>query len=467
MSVRVKAQKFGSKLSGMVIPNIGAFMAWGIITAIGVATGNEMLKSFISPMLNYLLPILIAFAAGKMIYDYRGGLIAAVATMGVIIGADITMFIGAMIIGPLAAWLLKKVDKLIDGKIPMGFELLINNLTIGILGSLLAILCVVAIAPAIQSLTGVLANGVDILINNHLLPLTAIVIEPAKILFLNNAIGQGVLSPIGTTQLSELGKSVLFLLESNPGPGLGILLAYMIYGKGNSKGAAYGASVIHLFGGIHEIYFPYVLMNPILILPLILGGMTGTLLFTIFNVGLIGVAAPGSIITISMMAAIGDHLKIILSILASTAVTFVTAVYFVKRSKSDDEQFKTAAKDMEALKGKKSSISGIFENSNTVEVNYKNITKIAYACDAGVGTSTMGASILQKKLIKSEINDVTVFHIAVSNLPADCDIIVTHKSLIERVIESQPGIQYVVITDYINAPEYDELVNKIVNDKNS
>ena len=340
MSVRVMIQKFGSKLSNMVIPNLGAFIAWGLLTAVGIGINNEMLRGFVTPMLNYLLPLLIAFAGGKMVYDYRGGVIGTVATIGVIIGSSVTMFIGAMILGPLSAWVLKKFDQVIDGKIPMGFELLVNNYSIGIIGAVLAVFGCVILGPAISSLTTVFAGGVDVLINTGLLPLTAILIEPAKVLFLNNAIGQGILTPMGTTQLESLGKSVLFLLESNPGPGLGVLLAYMFFGKGTSRSSAWGASVIHLFGGIHEIYFPFVLMNPVLILPLIVGGAVGTFLFNLFGVGLVGVASPGSIISIMMMSYPGDRLMICLAILAACAVSFLISVPLVKRASGNDESLK-------------------------------------------------------------------------------------------------------------------------------
>lgn len=463
MSVRVKIQKFGSALSSMVIPNLGAFMAWGLLTAVAIAINSDGMRMFISPMLNYLLPLLIAFAAGKMVYDYRGGVIAAVATMGVIIGADITMFIGAMIMGPLAAWCLKRFDRLIDGKIPLGFELLINNFSVAVLGAVLALLGKGFLAPAIASLTGIMAGGVNFLVAHRLLPLTAILIEPAKVLFLNNAIGQGILSPLGSTQLGELGKSVLYLLESNPGPGMGVLLAYCVAGKGNSRSSAMGASVICFFGGIHEIYFPFILMNPILVLALICGGMTGTFLFTIFHVGLVGVASPGSIISIMLMSAMGDHLKILISILAACAVSFVVAVPFVKRADNNDRELALAAKTMEGLKGKKSRVASVFEGGpNTVkEPDYRTVFRIAYACDAGIGSSAMGASVLQKKLRKAGIEDVEVFHIAIQDLPVSCQMAITHKSLGERAREKMPDAYFLEITDYLNAPEYEELVEKI------
>ncbi|MFD2211517.1 PTS mannitol transporter subunit IICB [Virgibacillus halophilus] len=466
MSFKSKAQTFGSKLSNMVLPNLGAFMAWGIITAVAVALGNDMLQSFITPMLTYLLPLLIAIAGGKMVHGYRGSVIGAVVTMGLIIGTDITMFIGAMIMGPLSAWILKKFDSLIEKKIPTGFELLINNLSSAFIGAVLAVIGHVTLVPVIVGLTKVLAACVDFLMAHSLLPITAIFIEPAKILFLNNAIGQGVLTPLGITQVSDLGKSVLFLLESNPGPGLGILLAYMFFGKGNTKGTAYGASVIHLFGGIHEIYFPFVLMRPMLILPLILGGMTGTFIFSIFHVGLVGIASPGSIISISLMTAIGDHLPIYAGILASCIVTFLVAIPFMKKSTTDDE-LKNAADQMEQLKGKKSRISSMFESEkqDTTAFDFSKVEKIAYACDAGLGSSAMGATILQKKLNKAEMENIQVFHVSVSDLPVECDMIITHESLMDRVKEKQSNVYHIAITDYLNAPQYEELINDLQNAK--
>ena len=461
MSVRVQIQKFGSKLSSMVIPNLGAFIAWGLLTAVGIAINNDMMRSFITPMLNYLLPILIAFAGGKMVYDYRGGVIGTVATIGVIIGSSVTMFIGAMILGPLSAWLLKKFDQLIDGKVPMGFELLVNNYSIGILGAILGVFGCVVLGPAISSLTTVFAGGVDFLVKNGLLPLTAILIEPAKVLFLNNAIGQGILTPMGTTQLGELGKSVLFLLESNPGPGMGVLLAYMLFGKGTSKSSAWGASIIHLFGGIHEIYFPFVLMNPILILPLILGGAVGTFLFNLLGVGLVGVASPGSIISIMIMSSPGDHFKICLAVAAACAVTFLLSIPLVKRAGGgDDSSLKEAAKTMNELKGKKSRISAVFEGDGAA-FDFASVTRVAYACDAGIGSSAMGATVLQKKFKAAGLGDVEVFHIAVENLPTDCQGVVTQELLLDRVKGAQPDAYCIAVTDFLNAPEYDELIAKV------
>lgn len=470
MTVKKNIQKLGSTMSGMVIPNLGAFLAWGLITSLGIALKNDMLKEFIGPTLRYLLPILIAFSAGNKIYGYRGGVIATVATMGCIIGSEITMFLGAMIIGPISAMVIKKFDSKIERKIPTGFELLVNNFSIGIIGAILAVLGYLLISPCIEYLTVVLASGVDFLIQRRLLALTAIFIEPAKIFFLNNAIGQGILTPLGTAQLEEAGKSVLFLLESNCGPGLGVLAAYMVAAKGNSKASATGASIIHLFGGIHEIYFPFVLMNLKLILPLILGGMTSTFIFSLFNVGLHGVSSPGSIITIMIMSAAGDRLFILLGILAGALVTFLTSIPIIKSANQSDEELSKAAIEMENIKGKKSRVRstfGIESDNETVAaskegIDFKNVKKIVYACDAGLGSSAMGASVLNKKILKAGINDIDVFHKAITDLPVEADIMVVHDNLYERAIEKQGDIYTIRIFDYLNAKEYDELVNNLI-----
>lgn len=464
VSWRIKAQQFGGKLSAMVLPNLGAFMGWGILTALGIWMSNDMLKGFISPMLTYLLPMLIGVAGGKMVYGDKGAVIGAFSTMGVVIGSDITMLLGAMIIAPFAAWILKKVDAVIEPHIPIGFELLIGNLTTAILGALIAIVGCIWLAPAITSLSGLFAQGVAVLETHNLLPLTALFIEPAKVLFLNNAIGQGILTPLGTTQLAEYGKSVLFLLESNPGPGLGILLAYCLFGKGRAKANAYGATVIHAIGGIHEIYFPFILMNPLVVIAAMAGGVTGTFLFSLFGVGLVGVSSPGSIITIMMMASAGDQLMILLAILASAAVSFVVASVIVKNTKQDEEEgdrsLKEAAKQMEALKGKKSRISSVFEDKEEA-FDYSNVKQILYVCDAGLGSSAMGASVISKKLKKAGIMDVHVHHASMMELPKEADLIVTHVALGDVVKEKQPNTKLITIQDYLNAPEYEELVQNI------
>ena len=358
-TIKVRVQKFGNFLSSMVLPNIGAFIAWGLITALFIPTGffpNESLSNLVGPMVTYLLPLLIGYTGGKLIHDQRGGVVGAIATMGVIVGApDTPMFLGAMVAGPLGGYVIKKFDEMIEGKIRSGFEMLVNNFSAGILGGILAVLAYLGIGPAVDAFTEVLVAGVDWLIAAGLLPLTSILIEPAKILFLNNAINHGVLSPIGLDQASETGKSILFLLEANPGPGLGVLLAFMLFGRGTAKQSASGAGIIHFFGGIHEIYFPYVLMKPMLFLSVILGGMSGVFTLTLLGGGLQAPASPGSIIAITAVTPNDGmvYLANFAAVLVAAVVSFVVSAVVLKTSKTNDEDINEATKKMEQMKGKK------------------------------------------------------------------------------------------------------------------
>lgn len=447
--IKNSVQKFGKFLSSMVMPNIGAFIAWGFITALFISTGwmpNEELSGLVDPMIKYLLPLLIGYTGGKIVGGDRGGVIAAVATMGVIVGADIPMFIGAMIMGPVAGYVIKKFDQLVEGKVPAGFEMLVNNFSVGILGMLLAILGFYGIGPVVVLLTGVLESGVEIIIQKGLLPLVSIFIEPAKILFLNNAINHGILSPIGIEQAQQAGKSIMFLLESNPGPGLGIILAYWAYSKGAIKQSAPGAAIIHLFGGIHEIYFPYVLMNPMLIFAVILGGVSGVFIFSLFKVGLYAAASPGSIFAIMAMAPKSDMIGILLGVLVSTVVSFAVAAIFVKKvAKNSDDS------DLEAAKNK----------MTTMKVtNKKEIKKIIFACDAGMGSSAMGASKFRKRIEGLNLG-IEVKNSSVDSIPADTDIVVTHVTLIDRAKKSAPNAEHIAIQNFLSDMNIDSLYERL------
>lgn len=450
-SARDSMQRFGKFLSGMVMPNIGAFIAWGLITAFFIPTGwipNELLGSLVDPMIKYLLPLLIGYTGGKMVGGARGGVIGTVATMGVIVGADIPMFIGAMIMGPLAGFVIKKFDKAVDGKIPSGFEMLVNNFSIGILGMILAILGFFAIGPVVVVLTGILKTGVEALVARKLLPLVSLFIEPGKILFLNNAINHGVLGPIGLEQVQESGKSIMFLLEANPGPGLGIILAYWMYSKGSVKQSAPGAAIIHFLGGIHEIYFPYVLMNPLLVLAVIAGGASGILVFTILGAGLVATPSPGSIFALMAMAPKGGLLPVLAGVAVATVVSFLVAAPFIKiASKNAKEE------DLEEAKGKVNEMKNI---------NKSSVKKIVFACDAGMGSSAMGASKFRNKI--KELNlGIEVIHASVDEIPKDTDIVVTHKTLIDRAKKSCPNAELIAIQNFLTDDNIQNLYNRLAN----
>ncbi|QDX92876.1 PTS mannitol transporter subunit IICBA [Brevibacillus laterosporus] len=467
--LRVKVQKFGRFLSGMVMPNIGAFIAWGLITALFIPTGwipNEELGKMVGPMITYLLPLLIGYTGGKMIYDVRGGVLGAIATMGIIVGAEIPMFLGAMVMGPLGGYVMKKVDGLFEGKIKAGFEMLVNNFSAGILGAILTIIAYTGVGPVVSALTNGLAAGVQAIVDMGLLPLVSIFIEPAKVLFLNNAINHGILGPIGLKEAAEAGKSIFFLLEANPGPGFGILLAYWLVGRGAAKQSAPGAAIIHFLGGIHEIYFPYILMKPKLILAAIGGGISGVFVFKMLGAGLVATASPGSIFAIAAMAPKGGLFPVLAGVVVSTVVSFLLASVFLKASASDEEdELHKATAQMKAMKGNKTESTVVNANvtTQTDQVAANNelpakeqVKKVIFACDAGMGSSAMGASILRKKFQKAGI-DVEVTNKAINDLPKNVDIVVTHKSLTERAQQTVPQAHHISVDNFLSSPKYDEL----------
>ena len=448
-------QRFGKFLSSMVMPNIGAFIAWGFITALFIEKGwlpNAQLATLNGPMLNYLLPVLIAFQGGKLIGGDRGGVMGAIATIGVIVGApDYPMLMGAMVMGPLAGFVIKKFDQAMDGRIPAGFEMLINNFSIGIFGMLLAIVGYYAIGPFMSAVLVVLKGGVQVLVDHSLLPLAAIFIEPAKVLFLNNAINHGIFTPIGIEQAAEAGKSIMYMLEANPGPGLGLLLAYWAFSKDKAtKDSAPGAIIIHFLGGIHEIYFPYILMNPLVIVGPIAGNICAILFYSITKAGLVGPSAPGSIIAFMSMSPKSSIVITALGVLIAATVSFLVSSPIVKMAGSkslEDAQKKTS--DMKAeSKGQAAEVlSG-------ADVKADDIKKIVFACDAGMGSSAMGATKFRNRIKPLNLG-ITVTNTSVDNVPADADVVVCQYILQDRAVKSAPQARLVAIGNFLQDPNLD------------
>lgn len=383
--VKARVQRVGGFLAGMVMPNIGAFIAWGLITALFIKTGWFPVAELggygdfdaggegvgltgvglVGPMIVYLLPILIASTGGRIVHGQRGAVVGAVATIGVIVGTGSPMFLGAMIMGPAAAWLLKKIDGFVQERTKAGFEMLVDNFTVGILGGGLAVLGYYGIGPVVDTLMGWAGNGVGWLVDNSLLPVASIIIEPAKVLFLNNAINHGVLTPLGAAEAGDAGRSILFMLESNPGPGLGLLLAFMFFGPRALRPSTPAAVVIHFFGGIHEIYFPYVLMKPRLILAMIAGGAAGILTFLVTGAGLVAAPSPGSIFAYMLMTPRGGHLVVILGIVVAAGVSFAVAALLLgfgrleKPETADGATDELAAAKKDVADRKKQSKTGV------------------------------------------------------------------------------------------------------------
>ncbi|MCI8960163.1 MAG: PTS mannitol transporter subunit IICBA [Lachnospiraceae bacterium] len=450
-----KVQRFGKFLSGMVMPNIGALIAFGFLAALFIDTGwipNKGFNSMVGPMLTYLIPVLIASTGGRMIGGDRGRVAGAIAVIGAIMSnTEITMLMAAMVMGPLAGYCIKKFDDAMDGHMPAGFEMLINNFSVGIIGMVLAILGYLVIGPVMSGVLAVLGGGVQFLVNHGLLPLVSIFIEPAKVLFLNNAINHGIFTPIATAQVTEAGKSVMYMLEPNPGPGLGVLLAYLFFCKDKAtRDSAPGAVIIHLLGGIHEIYFPYVLMNPLVLIAPVAGSMVGIFWFSLMGCGLVGPASPGSIIAYLMMTPGPDMLKVIGGVVISAGVSFLVASPIVKMA--GGKSLEEARNEMAAMKAEakgENLVPGTIQKAGEIR-------KIIFACDAGMGSSAMGATKFRNRL-KANRPDITVKNTSVDNIPADCDIAVVQTTLADRARKSAPQAQLVTIGNFLADPALDAL----------
>jgi PTS system mannitol-specific IIC component len=510
---QVRVQRFGAFLSAMIMPNLPAFLAWGLITSLFIAVGwlpNGILGGFgsaddpgswqgaatqlalaedgttfrqyvglVGPMVTYLLPILIANAGGRMVYKERGGVVASIVAIGMITGSTVPMFLGAMIVGPLSAWVMKKVDSIWAGKIRPGFEMLVDMFSAGILGAAMAVGAFFGFAPIITQVSEWLGSLVSTMADAHLLPLMAVVVEPAKVLFLNNAIGNGVLVPLGAQEVVEQGQSLLFLVESNPGPGLGILLAYTFFGVGAARSSAPGAAVVQFLGGIHEVYFPFVLMKPTLIIAAILGGATGIATNVVFGSGLRGPAAPGSIIAVYAATPRDSFLGVTLSVVLACVVTFLVAAVILRASRKRDlaaggGDLAAAIAQTEANKGRSSSALGAMSASvgagtagtggagptDGVAAEPRPLRSIVFACDAGMGSSAMGASILRDKLKKAGRPDITVVNKAVANLEDDVDLVITQRELTDRARHSAPSARHVSVDNFLSSPVYDDVVRE-------
>jgi len=459
---RARIQRFGGHLAGMIMPNIGAFIAWGLLTALFIPKGwapNETLATMVTPIITYLLPILIGYTGGRMVHGQRGAVIGALATMGVIVGSDTPMFLGAMVMGPLAAWVLKQFDRAVHGRVASGFEMLVDNFSLGIIGMIMAILARLGIGPVVGFLVNLLGQGVQILVDNGLLPLASIVVEPAKVLFLNNAINHGVLSPLGAAQAQEVGQSILFMVESNPGPGLGVLLAVWFFGQKALRSTAPGAVIIHFFGGIHEIYFPYVLAKPVLIVASIAGGVSGLLVGSIAGAGLVGPASPGSIIAYLAVTPRGGYVAVLSAVIAATVVSFLIASLLLGFGRGR----KAEAPDTSADAGESAPEHAAEPRTGTRVLNGRDVKKLVIACDAGMGSSVMVASSMKKRLAP---HGVEVSHSPVNEVSPDTELIMCQSGLADRARNVAPNAVIITFEQFLGDPAFARVENAIKSGEN-
>lgn len=460
--ILVKIRKFGGYMSGMVMPNLGAFVGWGLLAALFIPTGwipNEKLNEIVGPTLNYLLPLLIGYTAGYNVHGKRGGVIGAFTTMGVIVGSDVTMFSGAMIMGPLSSWVLKKFDKAVDGKVKPGFEMFVNNFSLGIIGFAFVILGYYAIGPIVSAIVAVLTSGINFLIHKNLIPLLAVFMSPAQVLFLNNAVNHGIVAPIAYNQVAEAGKSLMFLLDSNCGPSLGTLCAIALFGKGKAKETAPMAMFIAGIAGIGEVYFPFVLANPIMIFATMGGMATSLALLVLLGGGLVAMPSPGSLINIGLMTPKDAALANIIAIAAGFAVSLIIGMLLLKVIGSPDEDPDLGITDVGIQKKEHTAVG----KSERAKLKDGMIRFIAVACDSGMGSSAMGASVLRNRLKKEGYAGIEVVNSSAEQINPAADMVITLESLIDRakISVSSDRVEFLAIKNFLKDEDYDEAVRII------
>lgn len=460
---KAKIQKFGNSLSAMVMPNIGAFIAWGILAALFIPAGyfpNEKLNELIAPTLTYLLPTLIGYTAGSNIYGRRGGVAGALATLGVIVGSDVTMLVGGMIMGPLGAVIIRKFDRLVEGKIPSGMEMMVDNFSMGILGAIMMVFGYFAVAPIYNVISAGLMAAVTWAESHNMIQLTPIVVAPAQLLFLNNAVNHGIFTPLGIQQAAETGKSMLFLIESCGGAWTALAIAFAFYGKGMAKKSAPGAALIEGIGGIGECVFPYALIKPLTILGPIVGQIVALYWFTFFGGGAVAAVSPGSFPALVMMSP-KDALWVNVSgYIVSGIVSFLIVRAVLKRDKSPDEDYTLEAAGETAPVKAASPVIPAADQQRAVRKHQK-VEKVYFCCDAGMGSSVMAASVLTTQLNKVGLS-IKVNHASLSEVPEDVDVVVVSAVLYDRAAAQVPeGTPIFKISNLMSREEHAEVARAI------
>ncbi len=461
-NLKSKIQKFGGTLSGMVMPNIGALIAWGIVTALFLATGyfpNENLAELIGPTLKFLIPLLFAYTGGYNLYGRRGAVAGCVATIGVIIGSDVTMMIGGMVMGPLGAWVIKQADKMLDGHVKPGLEMLVDNFSMGIVGAVMMVFGYMVVTPIFAGITSVLVVCVNFAMAHNILPFTPIFVVPGQVLFLNNAINHGIFTPLAIEQAAQTGKSILYLVEANGGNWAGLVLAFCVFGKGTAKKSAPGAAIIHIIGGIGEVSYPYALIKPITLLGPICGSIAALFWLQIMDGGAVAAVSPGSIVALIIMSPKGKLFVNVMGYLIATVVSFAIVSFFLLRDKTpESEMDEVQGIDMSRFV---ESHSAPGEEKDAAKVEKKSVKKIAFACDAGMGSSAMGASMLKTQLNKTGVY-LDVNHVSIHQIPADIDVVVTNTNLLEAAKKEAPqGTTIIEIKEFLNADEHKAIAQRI------
>ena len=465
--------RFGKFYSKIMIDYIGIFIFVGILSVVFGDYGwipNKNIYAISQFVYQTVIPILIAYTAGNqrkrleanenLNQLYAGGVIAVMATAGMLLADAGSGILFAMLFGPFCGILWEKVLEPIVERGKSGLEMLIRNIVVALAGSIMAVFAFYIVAPVLSVVVGILFAGMNILIEQRLIFLLSFIIEPAKILFLNNSLNHGILFPLGMQQAEQTGESMLFLLETNPGPGFGILLA-LYFCKKEKRKEYLSSMFVELIGGVHEIYFPAVLSNIWLLLALIGGGAAGNVCFSIFHAAATGAISPGSILIVLLLSTKNRILGVLLGVLVSAVVSAILAVLILRvqirlkkqEQRQNQEEKQEQKQQKEQIKDKESSKA----NGNREE---KMVQKIGVICNAGVGSSAIGAALFRRKLKEINRMEIEVSAYAADQIPEDVAIVICQKDFKEVALQKVKAEIYTV-DNLLNQAEYITILNEI------
>lgn len=438
-------QRIGKFYTRIILRNIGIFIFIGLLSVIFHEHGwlpNKNIYAISQLAYRMVLPFMIAYEGGQILGGTGGGIQAVLAVSGVLVADPSVGFFCGMLIGPLAGWLWKQEEKWVLGKLGPSIQMLARNLLNGLTGGILALLGFYLLSPLLSAVAVGISYGVNFLVGHQLLGVLNLVIEPAKVFFLNNMVEHSILVPLGMTQAQETGSSILFLLESNPGPGLGLLSA-LYYVKKEKRNEYASALIAEAAGGIHEVYFSYVWSNLKLLFPLILGGVAGTLCFELLGAGAQSAVSPGSVFTILLMAGKQHMIPVLIGVCASALVTFAGSILILRK------------------KGKKEG-SGREEMKNEIQDGRKREIKyIAFVCDGGVGSSAMGAALFRRLLKQKGMTDIRVEAFAADLVPAEVDFIICQKDFYRFLPETLRSRETYTVESLVGTEEFRLILEQI------
>lgn len=450
--------KIGKFYTRIIMKHIGIFIFIGFLSVVFHDHGwfpNEDIYAISQLMYWTVLPAFIAFEGGRMIAGAEGGILAVLAISGLLLSENSIGLLGAMLIGPFAGKLWKYEEQFVERYAGPSFQMLVRNLLIGVCGGILSVLGYFLVSPVLGVVVKTAYGAIDWLVSSQLIGLISIVIEPAKVFFLNNVINHTILVPIGIGQMQEAESSILFLLEANPGPGLGMMAA-LCYRNKEKRSEYVSAMIAQTAGGIHEVYFPFVLSDLRLLIPLILGGIAGNLCFGIMGAGLQGMVSPGSIFTIILMAGRENSIPVLMGICVSAVLSFAGSLVVMRwgTQRKIRQQQGEESRTKEEMQMKEE-----VQVKNEIRIN--NIRRIAFVCDGGVGSSAMGAALFRRQLAKEGIVGICVEAYAADMVPDEVELVVCQRNFYEMLPQEVKAKEVYKVESLMNIGEYENLLAKI------